>query len=61
MLIVITATYCVELEPVHDPITKKIVERGVSDPDLEDVDRKLVIVYAGSNRVPPDENSRHSN
>ena len=60
MLIIITATYCVEPEPIYDPITKKLVERDFSDCVFEDGGRKLVIVYAGSNRVLPDGDSRHS-
>ena len=56
MLTIITAIYCSQREPVRDPITKKIVERKISDSDFEDADRKLVIVYAGNNRVLPDWN-----
>ena len=54
MLTVITATYCVQPEPVRDPKTKKIVERDGSQ--VEDADRTLVIVYASSDGVLPDEN-----
>ena len=45
----ITTIYFAHLEPTRDPVTGKTIEKELSD--LEKAERKVVVVYAGSNRV----------
>jgi len=49
-MLTITTIYFANLEAVRDPLTNKIIKKEVSD--LEDAERKVVVVYAGSNHVP---------
>jgi len=48
-MLTITTIYFANLEAVKDPMTDKVVKKELSD--LEGAERKIVIVYAGSNRV----------
>ena len=48
-MLTITTIYFAHLEPIHDPVTGKTIEKELSD--LEKAERKVVVVYAGSNRV----------
>jgi hypothetical protein len=48
-MLTITTIYFANLEAVKDPLTEKVTKKEVSD--LEGAERKVVIVYAGSNRV----------
>jgi hypothetical protein len=47
-MLTITTIYFANLEAVKDPLTNKTLKNEVSD--LEDAERKLVVVYAGSSR-----------
>jgi hypothetical protein len=47
-MLTITTIYFADLEPVKDPLSGKTIKNEVSD--LEGAERKIVIVYAGSNR-----------
>jgi hypothetical protein len=49
-MLTITTIYFANLEAVRDPLTNKIIKKEVSD--LEDAERKVVVVYAGSSHVP---------
>ena len=49
-MLTITTIYFASLEAITDPLTNKIIKKEVAD--LENAERKIVIVYAGSNRVP---------
>ena len=49
-MLTITTIYFANLEAIRDPLTNKMIKKEVSD--LEDAERKVVVVYAGSSRVP---------
>ena len=50
-MLTITTIYFANLEAVRDPLTNKTVEKELSD--LDGADRKVVVVYAGSNHPAP--------
>ena len=50
-MLTVTTIYFANLEAITDPLTNKITKKEVSD--LEGAERKVVVVYAGSNRVTP--------
>jgi hypothetical protein len=50
-MIIVTTIYCAQSEHAQQPHTEKVVEMTVAD--LKDVERKLVSVYQGTNRVLP--------
>jgi hypothetical protein len=50
-MLTITTIYFANLEAVTDPLTNRIIKKEVSD--LDHAERKVVVVYAGSNRVVP--------
>jgi hypothetical protein len=54
-MLVVTSIYFANLKPVREPATGRIVERKVSD--LTEVEREIVSMHQGSNRVEPLENS----
>jgi len=47
-MLTITTIYFANLEADRDPLTGKIIKKELSD--LENADRKLVVMYAGSGR-----------
>jgi hypothetical protein len=49
-MLTITTIYFANLQAIRDPLTNKIIQNELSD--LEGAERKIVVVYAGSNRVP---------
>jgi nickel-dependent lactate racemase len=49
-MLTITTIYFANLEAIREPLTNKIIQKELSD--LENAERKVVIVYAGSSRVP---------
>jgi hypothetical protein len=48
MMLTITTIYFANLETVKDPLTGKTIKNEVSD--LEDAERKIIVVYAGAAR-----------
>jgi len=50
-MLIVSTIYFAHLEPTTDPVTGKTQKKNLSD--VETAERKLVIVYAGSNRVMP--------
>jgi hypothetical protein len=52
-VLTITTIYFAHLETLRDPVTGKIIKKELSD--VENADRKVVVVYAGSSRMAPDE------
>ena len=55
-MVVVTSIYCAKLEPVHDAVTGKIVERSLAD--LKEADRTVMSVYQGMRQVPPIDDER---
>ena len=49
-MLTITTIYFAHLEPTRDPVSGEIIPKELSD--LEDAERKVIVVYAGSNRIP---------
>ena len=49
-MLTITTICFADLEAIRDPLTNKIIKKEVSD--LEEAERNVVVVYAGSSRVP---------
>jgi hypothetical protein len=50
-MLIISTIYFANLEAIRDPLTNKVIKNELSD--LESAERKIVVVYAGSNRVAP--------
>ncbi len=48
-MLTITTIYFAHLEPTRDPVTGETIKKELSD--LEQAERKIVVVYAGSNHV----------
>lgn len=48
-MLTITTIYFANLQAIRDPLSNKVVKRELSD--LENAERKVVVVYAGSGRV----------
>jgi hypothetical protein len=48
-MLTITTIYLAKLEPSEESQAKKIIEKKLSD--KEDANRKLVVVYAGTNHI----------
>lgn len=48
-MLTITTIYFAHLEPTRDPVNGEIIPKELSD--LEDAERRVVVVYAGSSRV----------
>jgi hypothetical protein len=49
-MLTITTIYFAHLEPTRDPVSGKTIPKELSD--LENAERKVVVVYAGSGSVP---------
>lgn len=51
-MLIVSTIYFAHLETTRDPVTGKIIKKELSD--LENAERKIVVVYAGSSRLVPD-------
>jgi len=50
IMLTVTTIYFANLEPIRDPLMHEVIKNEISD--LESAERNVVVVYAGSSRVP---------